>query len=95
MSGMLSAKTLNKAIPTTFRDNLNLILKFPLPLKKAECTRRFLDSRWNTTEWNLHLDNEPILHPTLHILLEQKEVFRNDNWNNYIIILVARKFKNF
>lgn len=29
MSGMLSAKTLHAAIPTTFRDNLNLILKFP------------------------------------------------------------------
>lgn len=29
MSGMLSAKTLHAAIPTTFRDNLNWILKFP------------------------------------------------------------------
>lgn len=30
MSGMLSAKTSYAAIPTTFRDNLNEILKFPL-----------------------------------------------------------------
>lgn len=29
MSSMLSAKTLHVAIPSTFRDNLNLILKFP------------------------------------------------------------------
>lgn len=29
MSGMLSAKTLHAAIPTTFTDNLNLIPKFP------------------------------------------------------------------